>query len=65
MSFERDCERQCRVILEVDPQVIAQRVAMRSDSDGDLGGLAAIGEQVRNPACQWCCNLNCVALLFL
>jgi hypothetical protein len=43
----------CSVILEVDPQVIAQRVAMRSDSEGDIGGLAALGEQVRKSAWQW------------
>lgn len=45
-SCGKDRVRLYRVILEIDPQVIAQRVAMRSDSEGDMGGIGAIGEQV-------------------
>lgn len=36
-----------RIILEVDPQIIAQRVSMRPDSEGE-GASAGYGEQVRS-----------------
>lgn len=37
----------CRIILEVDPQIIAQRVSMRPDTEGD-GAAGGYGEQVRS-----------------
>ena len=36
----------CSFILEVDPQIIAQRVAMRPDTEAD-GGTSGYGEHVR------------------
>lgn len=51
------------MILEVDPQVIAQRVAMRSDSEGDMGGIGGIGEQVQISASA--CRKQCLLCLCL